>query len=151
MGDKMPLNIIYVSFSFFSANQKRARNDESKKDKEHILKKVFSPVSLRILCIKEIYDYCYTKCNSELRELFVKIATIYLNMLINYAHFKFIENPSFQELDAFQMAEEVFDQRNFEFIGTSTTGDYLIAEIIRRCGFKRYTKPCFSKTQKNVQ
>ena len=70
-----------------------------------------------------------------MRDLFSKLPTPILIFFWDYAHFKFISNPGFTELDIFHMAEDIFDQRHFTFLGNSEQGDFSLDEMIRQCGY----------------
>jgi hypothetical protein len=56
-----------------------------------------------------------------MRDFFCKIPSPILIIFMDYADFQFVLNPGFAELDVFNAAEEIFDQR------------YQLNKMIREC------------------
>ena len=106
------------------------------------MKKMYSALSLRTLCLVQVYNTASTQCNSEMRDLFSSLPTPILNAFLGYAHFKFITNPGFTELDIFNLAEEIIDQRQFTFFGNSEQNDFSLDEMIRQCGYFSSAEVC---------
>jgi len=91
-------NSLCSSFCFFSANQKRTSDDNVKDDHctergAKVAKKMYSALSLRTLCMVQVYNMASTQCSSQMRDLFSSLPTPILSAFLGYAHFKFISNP----------------------------------------------------------
>jgi len=81
-----------------------------------VLQLVYEPASLKKLCLQRVHGMCNKQNNIVMRDLFVRLPTPVLEMLLDYVHFQFLLNSGLNELDVYQIAEEVFDQRNYKIL-----------------------------------
>lgn len=123
----MVLYVYIIFYVFFvSANQKKKMQQ----------KKMYSPTSLRTLCIVQLYQIAGKECNTRMRDLFARVPTLILKSFLSYAHFRFIRNFGFTEHDIFCMAEEIYDQRQFTLPPNHyEKSQYCIEDIIVKCSY----------------
>lgn len=95
----------------------------------------YEPASLKKLCLQRVYGMCNKQNNIAMRDLFVRLPTSILEIFLNYAHVQFLLNPGLNELDVYQIAEEVFDQRNYKILIKSPNMFQLsFRNLLKICG-----------------